>query len=59
MFIIRNSLGMNAGATTLFDLERYSAAFSSPLSADQVRALAALFGWIPPDGLEEAPALPC
>jgi hypothetical protein len=35
------------------DLDKYAAAFRNPLSAVQVKALAALFGWSPPEELSE------
>jgi hypothetical protein len=58
---LMKALGMNVDATILSStyLERYSTTSNNPLSADQVRVLAALFGWAPLDGLEEAPVLPC
>jgi hypothetical protein len=33
-------------------LQKYAELFSNPLSAIQIKALAALFGWCPPKGLE-------
>jgi hypothetical protein len=38
-------------------LDSYASAFSKPLSSSQIRALAALFGWAPPEGLEEPGAV--
>jgi hypothetical protein len=41
-------------------LEKYAGIFSTPLSATQIKALAALFGWSSLDGLErDGAALVC
>jgi hypothetical protein len=52
---------VSEGATILSKaLEKYAGTFSTPLSATQIKALAALFGWSSPDGLErDGAALVC
>jgi hypothetical protein len=48
------ALGMTPGdaAISSAEVEKYALVFTDPISVVQIRALAALFGWTPPDGLE-------
>jgi hypothetical protein len=49
-----NSLGMllEEAEVSSAALQKYAELFSNPLSAIQIKALAALFGWSPPKGLD-------
>jgi hypothetical protein len=48
--LLMDTHGMDISSAAL---QKYAELSSNPPSATQIRALAALFGWSPPEGLEE------